>query len=124
MAEIPRQLVGRCFQPGQSGNPGGRTKGLERRVRELLADDIDAMTLAMRDIVMGRALTEGPLKNVKITTRDRIEAYKVLTDRGWGKPRVEVKVTEGAETMPDDLSALSIAQLREIAHGDGDPSLH
>ena len=32
-------VTGRGFQPGQSGNPGGRPDGLSRRVRELAGDD-------------------------------------------------------------------------------------
>jgi Family of unknown function (DUF5681) len=32
-------ITGRGFMPGESGNPGGRPKGLARRVRELVGDD-------------------------------------------------------------------------------------
>ena len=32
-------VTGAGFMPGQSGNPGGRPKGLSRRVRELVGDD-------------------------------------------------------------------------------------
>ena len=32
-------VTGKGFTPGVSGNPGGRPKGLSRRVRELLGED-------------------------------------------------------------------------------------
>jgi hypothetical protein len=65
----PTPGVDTRFKPGRSGNPSGRPKGLERRVRELLGNDVDAMTLAMKDIVLGIAPTEGTLAGIKLTTR-------------------------------------------------------
>lgn len=105
--------VGKPFVKGQSGNPGGRARGLERRVRELLKGDIDAMTLAMRDIALGTPPAEGPLASVAIKTRDRIEAYKVLTDRGWGKPKQIVDMNHGAQPLLTEDQAKILADLTE-----------
>lgn len=122
-----------------SGNPGGRPFGLERRVRELLgAESVDEMTLVLRDIVLGKPRwcktcqeaaeairaappTDGkkpprpncPCQRFKIATRDRIYAYQVLSDRGWGKPRQQVEILEPNPT--DDLARLSNEELVELA---------
>jgi Family of unknown function (DUF5681) len=44
-------VTGRGFQPGQSGNPGGKPKGLSRRVRELVGDDGHAIAEFMLDVM-------------------------------------------------------------------------
>ena len=115
------------FPKGVSGNPGGREKHLEKRVRELLGNDIDAMTLAMRDIVLGKPPTEEALKEIKVTTRDRIEAYKVLTDRGWGKPKQDIKIgNNAAGRVPKNIPKATDEQLRVLAtldEGLGDEDL-
>jgi hypothetical protein len=36
--------------PGQSGNPGGRPRGLARRVRELVGDDGELILQFMVDV--------------------------------------------------------------------------
>lgn len=68
-------VTGRGFLPGESGNPGGRPKGLSRRVRELVGDD-------------GHAIAEfmfGFLSNEKERTADRMDAATWLADRGFGR---------------------------------------
>lgn len=104
MVGNPKGIGG--WKPGQSGNPGGRKKGFEARVRELV--DFDAMTLALQDIVIGalvpkRDAQDQPVVDesgkpvlervVTAEDRDRIGAYKILCERGHGKPREKVDVT-------------------------------
>jgi hypothetical protein len=63
------------FQPGRSGNPGGRPKGLTRTARELIGDD-------------GRAIIEfwiSVMTDLSVRTSDRLEASRLLAERGWGK---------------------------------------
>ena len=82
------------FEPGSSGNPGGRPKD-EARVAELArsytSEAIDTLVELMR---------HGKDDRVRGT------AAQALLDRGWGKPKVEV-VSEGDAGY---LAALKIAQ--------------
>jgi len=69
-------ITGRGFLPGQSGNPGGRRRGLARMTREKLGHEgeaiVDFWIEAMND--------------TSLSIRDRLEASKLLAERGWGKP--------------------------------------
>lgn len=88
--ELPGPVIGRPFQPGQSGNPAGRPKGsgLRARIRELVgADGVDLVAVMLsiaRDKrlvgVKGRAL--------------RLTACVELLKYGWGTP-VGMDTTEG-----------------------------
>jgi Family of unknown function (DUF5681) len=69
------EITGR-FVPGQSGNPGGRPRGLARAARELLGDDGQAIVEFWMTI----------MADDTASTRDRLEASRLLADRGWGKP--------------------------------------
>ncbi len=88
--------VGRPFQPGQSGNPGGRKKSDEVRAlaREFTAESIQ--TLA--DIC----------RNPKATAPARVAAATALLDRGWGKPTQAVTVHK---SPLEDLSADELQQI-------------
>jgi len=68
-------VTGRGFLPGQSGNPGGRPRGLARRVRELVGDDGDEIVRFMFET----------MRNSKARMADRIEAARWLGDRGFGR---------------------------------------
>ena len=69
-------VTGNGFLPGRSGNPGGRPKGLARRVRELVGDD----GAVIADFMLG-VMLDG-----RERTRDRLEAARFLSDRGFGRP--------------------------------------
>ncbi len=83
--KTPGGVTGKGFMPGQSGNPGGRPKGLAANIREATSNGeeiIDLLTAVMR----------GDKINGKLPRLDhRIEACRLLLDRGWGRP---VQATE------------------------------
>jgi hypothetical protein len=68
-------VTGRGFRPGRSGNPGGRPKSLAKATRELVGED-------------GMKLAELWWSIAQDETRrdsDRLEASRLLAERGWGK---------------------------------------
>ena len=101
------------FQKGQSGNPNGRPPGglsLAARIRALGGED--GATYA--ELLHSIAMNEGE------TTRLRIDAVKVLLDRGYGAPPQELHVETSNEVMR--ASALREALRAEgLLHGAGNP---
>ena len=82
-------VTGKGFTPGVSGNPGGRPKGLSRRVRELVGEDGGAIAEYMLSV----------MEDDRARTADRIEAGKWLADRGFGKATLVVS----AGATPEEL---------------------
>jgi hypothetical protein len=68
--------VGRPFRKALSSNPGGRPKGLARAAGELVGED------GMALVKLWWQIAQDPMQR----TRDRLEASRLLADRGWGKP--------------------------------------
>jgi hypothetical protein len=68
----------RPFQPGRSGNPGGRPKGLAAKVRELYP--VEELVESFVAVARGETVA-----GTKPKLRDVLEARKWLADRGWGK---------------------------------------
>jgi Family of unknown function (DUF5681) len=94
-AAVPR---GRPFVKGQSGNPGGRPKGIVGAIREQTRDGDDLVAFVVR-------VFRGEVEGVKL--RDRLEAATWLADRGFGKP------TQGVELAAKDgepLLSLALVQ--------------
>jgi len=106
----PAQLAAR-FKPGQpSANPGGRPKGIERQIRDLLKDDWHAIACAMRDIALGR-LPPGITGETTVKIKDRIDAANWCYDRGWGKARGVTDVTQ--DILDAGAGSLDVEQLDE-----------
>lgn len=87
--EMKRDARGRLL-PGYSGNPGGRKAGLEEMVRGII--DFEELVRALGDIAMGR-LPPGLNSESQVKVRDRIEASKLLMDRGFGKAKQTIEVS-------------------------------
>ena len=82
--------------PGQSGNPGGRPKGLARATRELVGDDGNKLAEFWFSIMQDETRRD----------RDRLEASRLLADRGWGKAPAYAAIEE---SDPLDLASLELA---------------
>lgn len=92
----------RPFPKGVSGNPGGRPKGLAKATRELVGEDGTKLACFWLDIV----------EDDGAKTADRLEASRLLAERGWGKAPAFAPVEEadplgmeGAEEAARELRA-------------------
>ena len=90
-------VIGAGFFPGVSGNPGGRPKGLARRVRELVGDDGHVIVEYMFSVMSDEASR----------TADRLHAARWLADRGFGKAVQTMDVGPTRDLLHAFLSSLS-----------------
>lgn len=107
--------VGVPFEPGVSPNPGGRPKGLARRVREMVGGDGDLMINWCLACIGGK-LQDGTVTSVA----DRQAAVKWLGERGWGKPAQFVPIEDEdpldlSDEATDRIAAEFDARLDELA---------
>lgn len=67
---------GKPFQPGQSGNPGGRPKKDERlrRIEDMAREHSEAALMALLD------------ESANGKGAPRVAAAQAILDRGWGRP--------------------------------------
>ena len=94
------------FQPGQSGNPGGRPKlgvALAEKVRKATKDGNTLIRLLVE-------IADGG-QEAKIS--DRLAAADMLLSRGWGKSVSQVEVTADVQ-VSHTLSDFNTAELREL----------
>ncbi len=118
-------VVGRPFEKGRSGNPGGRPKGLSRKVREVLGDnDGEVLARLWAAAMSGRlpdpAHPNDPTKFVTVDVRERLMASKLLSERGWGKPPAFAPIEDDdpldlAERESDELAAVFEERMDEVA---------
>jgi Family of unknown function (DUF5681) len=97
--------IGKRFQPGQSGNPGGRPKGSAKAVRDALGGSPSELAHGLLEI----------FRDETRRSADRIAAARELWDRGWGKAPAFANI-EGHDPLEQDEVAAEIraiqAQLR------------
>ena len=68
-------VTGKGFEPGRSGNPGGRPRGLVSTIREQTNDGEELAVFVLE-----------VLRNKQARLTDRIAAATWLADRGFGRP--------------------------------------
>jgi hypothetical protein len=88
-------ITGRGFRPGRSGNPGGRPRSLAKATRVLVGEDGMALVQLWWDIA--RDETRGD--------SDRLEASKLLAERGWGKAPAYAAIEEDNPLGLEDVEA-------------------
>lgn len=98
-------MVGKPFEPGKSGNPGGRPKGIAAKAREHTDRAVEVLVEGMEDD----------------DRRVRIAAAKELLDRGYGKPlAMTADVTKRLDDWSDDDIDAAISALRAAIPAAGD----
>lgn len=102
-------ITGKGFQPGQSGNPGGRRPSLKNAVVKACGEDGDKLVKMWALIAWGtdHDFWKAYGRATKRSLRDRMDAARELADRGYGKPVQAVEMT-GADGNP-----LEIREIRE-----------
>jgi Family of unknown function (DUF5681) len=88
-------VTGKGFMPGQSGNPRGRPKGLAKATRALVGED------GMALVELWWQIAQDPMQR----TRDRLEASRLLADRGWGKAPAYMPIEEDNPLGLEDVEA-------------------
>jgi hypothetical protein len=96
-------VTGSGFLPGRSGNPGGRPKGLSRRVRDLVGADGEAIAVYMLSV----------MRDETARTADRLEAAKWLADGGFGRT-VQTLDFDITAHPPIDVTQLSTPDLEAL----------
>jgi Family of unknown function (DUF5681) len=98
-------VVGRPFPKGVSGNPGGRPKGLVRRIREQTDEGAELVDYML-----------GVFRNESESTRTRVEAASWLADRGFGKPQQTslIASVDAAQQQPELTREERLARYLEL----------
>lgn len=112
-----RDAKGRLLPGSPTMNPGGRPKGLERLVREMV--DWEKATNVLVSILYG------PL-SASCRVQDRLRAYELLAQRAYGQPKAVVQIEPPKDTLnlrgrsTEELIAAR-ETLRRILEGNGEP---
>lgn len=121
--KLPGGVTGKGFMPGKpSANPGGRPKGYERRLREV----VDAMR-AEDPTPDPEGAVDKDGRPLKIPAFDAIVKQAVIdavagdryardfiADRLMGKPKVNVDIKTQPDRRKADLSGMSVEEKRNL----------
>lgn len=114
MPDAPKK-IGRPFEAGRSGNPGGRPKGLERTAREALAvreyTAKDGVHYVGIEAALHCLLDIG--YDEKAPPRVRVDAFDKVFDRGYGKAKQKVELDGHVQVGTQDLTKMTREQLED-----------
>lgn len=117
-------ITGKGFQPGQSGNPGGRRPSLKNAVAKVCGEDGEKLVAFWALILWGKdeEFYKQLGRNSKRTLRDRMDAATQLADRGYTKPTQEISGPDGGpleiKRSLADLTDEELAILERLAARD------
>jgi hypothetical protein len=90
------------FPKGKSQNPGGRPPGLRAAVRSATKDGVEIVDFLL-SVLRGQLPATASCEASTPVIEERLEAARMLLDRGWGKPQVSVDLSvEKVEVGPLD----------------------
>lgn len=115
---VPEVLKGHAFKPNQSGNPGGRPKGYERRLREVVeGEEVDhpidkklGKVPAWEAVVL-KAIDDA----INGSPMARQHARSFLADRLIGKPKQDIRIEDVTPVDTEKVADLSDEQLAVLA---------
>ena len=114
------------WQPGQSGNPSGRPKGIRDLAGYVLETTdggkelVDALLSLARGIMPNMPVQEGsrPRKDQQVRPADQLKAIEMLLDRGFGRSPQQLDVAHSVSGQPlEHLSDETLRLLVESANG-------